>query len=324
MNVRFLKMMLVATTLASPAQAEVVGEVIASYIYAAGSTALFSAANGAQYATVPCRGDLSHGGIPRYFLRSEPSANLLPDGYQGSEMVASDEDCTQSVVIGTTPDMRFSTVPRWSPDGTRIATYAERWDLQGGGLAEQGIFIMDVIEDLAGFPTGVENLRLIIPLPGEGSLSWCDNNWLVYHAGVPEGTGTQNDLFLFDVDLESGFNVTNTPGVSELNPSCSPIDDRIAYSRLVAIRGSYRFDIFTIDAVSGATVQVTGKKTTGSPANRTPQFSPDGQYLAFSSGSLVGPIMPFDIYKIRSDGSGKAVNLTSRREGDFRAPIWRE
>lgn len=320
------KLFLLLLALAGPANAEVTGEVISAYLYSGGRTALFSAANGGQYAVVPCFGDLSQGGTPRHFLSSVPSGYLLPDGFEGSELIAFDEACSRSAILTATADTRFSTVPHWSPDGAQIAVYAERWNLETGLLTESGIFLADVTYDNLGFPDGADNIRLVIPLPGEGPLDWSGSGeWLVYHAGVSDGAGGfQLDLFLFDLATESSVNVTNSPGISEMDPSLSPVDDRIAYTQLVQVRGSYRYDIFTIDALSGAVAQVTSKKTTGSPANRSPSFSPDGQYLAFSSGSIAGPIMPFDIYKIRSDGSGKAVNLTGKREGDFRRPIWRE
>jgi len=70
-------------------------------------------------------------------------------------------------------------------------------------------------------------------------------------------------------------------------------------------------------------VQVTSKKTTGASSNRRPSFSPDGQQLSFSSGSSGSPLTRYDIYRIRSDGSGKAVNLTGKRDGDFRYHVWR-
>jgi len=80
---------------AAPASAEVNGEVIAAYISNSGNTALFSAANGGQYAEVTCFGDPSYGGSPRFFLQSQGTGYPLPDGYGGSEIVASNEACTQ-------------------------------------------------------------------------------------------------------------------------------------------------------------------------------------------------------------------------------------
>jgi len=324
MNAKVLGMVSLAALLTGPVQAEVTGEVIAAHLYYGGGTALMSALDGKQYAEVACQGDLSHGGPPRYFLTSSPSAVMLPDGYQGSELVAATEDCSLSLIILSEPGMRFSTTPAWSPDGTQIASYAERWDLPSGSLVERGVFVMDVVRAGSGVPTGTANLRIVVAMEGEGALAWCGDQALVYHAGVPDGLGgSQTDLFVFDMELEESINLTDTPDVSELVPVCSPVDDRVAYYRLMQVRGSYRYDVFTLDMATGVVRQVTSKKTTGTSANRHPQFSPDGQYLSFSSGTLA-PFTAFDIYKIRSDGSGKAVNLTARKDGDYRWHVWRD
>jgi len=326
MFIRIAILMSFALAQVIPAQAEVVGEVIAAQLYySPGNTALLSAANGGQYAEAPCGSDLTHGGSPRYFLDQVASGYTLPDTYQGSNLFVADEGCEQPVFITNANDMRFSTTPHWSPDDTRIAVYAERWDLAGGVLAERGVFVMDVVFDGAGRPVGTENLRLVIPLQGEKIFGWSgDGEWLVYSDSAPDGAGgEQSDLFLFDLVTETGFNLTDSAGISEMTPTFSPVDNRIAYVTLSLNRGQARWDVFTIDAVTRNVVQVTNKKTTGSPGNRFPAFSPDGQYISFSSGSVSGPIMPFDIYKIRSDGSGKAINLTAKREGDFRYHVWR-
>lgn len=329
MNTRFLKILSVAVLLAAsavPAQAEVVGEVIASSLQQTLNTAVMSAANGGQYSEVPCGSDLTYGGSPRYFIHSEASGYLLPDGYEGNVLIAADEGCVDPLVIMDPFDMRFSTTPHWSPDGTRIAVYGERWDLTNGERLESGIYVMDVIHDGTGRPIGTENNQLVIPAPVETPLSWSgDSTSLAYISGASDGAGgSQGEVFVFDLVSGLTSNVTNSPAVSEGTPSFSPADDRIAYTQLIQIRGSYRYDIFTIDMSSGAVVQVTNKGTTGKSANLHPTFSPDGQYLSFSSGSILGPIMDFDIYKIRSNGSGKAVNLTSKRDGSFRYHVWRK
>lgn len=313
-------------TSAGPTYAEVTGEVIASDLYYSANTAVMSAANGGQYSEVPCGSDLTHGGSPRYFLGYVVTGVLFPDGYGGSALIAADEGCVDPMVITDTLDMRFSNTPHWSPDGTRIAVYGERWDLEAGRLIESGVFVMDVIYDDTGRPIGTENDHLVLSLPGESALSWSgDSTWFVYNdAGSDGAGGTQSDVFVFDLISGSTSNVTNSPNVNEAQPSVSPVDDRIAYTQLVQVRGSYRYDIFTIDAISGAVVQVTSKATTGKPANHFPRFSPDGQYLSFASGSILGPIMAFDIYKIKANGSGKAVNLTGKRDGDFRYHVWRK
>lgn len=71
---------------------------------------------------------------------------------------------------------------------------------------------MDVIHDGTGFPVGIENQRLVVPLLGEKRLDWSGNGeWLVYHDLVPDGAdGSQSDLsgsknrFLSVYDLGQG------------------------------------------------------------------------------------------------------------------------
>lgn len=325
MNARLIGTFCLAALLSGPAYAEVTGEVIASSLYYSTNTAVMSAANGGQYAEVPCGSDLTHGGSPRYFLDSVASGYLLPDGYESSVLLAADEGCTEPLVITDTLDTRFSTTPHWSPDGTRIAVYGERWDLTSGALLERGVFVMDVIHDSTGFPVGTENRRLVISLPGEKAVGWSgDGSSLVYNNEISDGAdGFQSDLFVFDLFSETAVNLTNSPNISEFAPVFSPVDDRIAYSQRIEVRGAVRNEIFTIDASSGAVTQVTSKRNVGTSDSRFPSFSPDGRYLSFSSRN-VNAFSFFDIYKVRSDGSGKAVNLTGKWDGDFRYHVWRK
>ena len=101
---------------------------------------------------------------------------------------------------------------------------------------------MDVIHDGTGFPVGIENQRLVVPLLGEKQLDWSGNGeWLVYHDLVPDGAdGSQSDLFPYDLLTESITNVTNSPDISELEPNYSPVDDRIAYGLFYLSTNSYR------------------------------------------------------------------------------------
>jgi Tol biopolymer transport system component len=90
---------------------------------------------------------------------------------------------------------------------------------------------------------------------------------------------------------------------------------------MVAAHGTYRYDIFTQPASGGSVTQLTTKGTTGAPQNLFPCFSPDGQQISFASGGLQWG--DFDIYRMKSNASGKAVNLTAKRTGSFRIPAWR-
>lgn len=309
---------------ACSAQAGVVGEVIAAYDRFSGTFAVMTA-DGSQFRALPCGGDLTRAGSPRYFVGSVAGSAVLPDGYLTSEIVFADEDCAQTTVVVSRSDMRFSTMPNWSPDGSRIAVYGARFEASNPTPVETGIYLLDVVRSVDGRPIGAANLRLLIAIPDESLIGWSgEGGRLAYSRQLPDGQGkTQSDIFVHDLASGVDMNVTNTPNESEGRPAFSPVDNRIAFDKQVAVRGSYRIEIFTIDAAGGPSIQVTSKRTTGAPTNICPEFSPDGQRLTFASGSYLGPITPFDIWTIQSDGGGKAVNLTGRRDGDFRCPAWR-
>lgn len=317
-----LPAMLIAPAIALAA---VPGEVIAAHNDANGWYVVMSAGNGSNFAQLTCGGDLTHGGSPRYFLTSAVGTIKLGDGYPNNELVASDEDCVQTLTLTDARNMRFSDTPRWSPDGLRVAVHAHVFS--NPGMTEDpalaGMYLADVQRDtVTGRPTGLTNLRLVVQ-GGTDVLSWSgDSRRIAYVAAVPDGSGGwQGDVFVYDLESDASANVTNTPGFKEDHPAFSPADERIAFTRLVAIRGGYRYDIFTIPASGGVATQVTSKGTTGAPQNRAPCFSPDGLNLSFASGpSATGR---YDIYRINSNGAGKATNLTGRRSGSFFYNLWR-
>jgi Tol biopolymer transport system component len=308
------------------AHAAVVGEVIAAYEAHSGRYAVMSAGSGVSFNLLSCGGDLTHGGAPRYFLQTVAGSATLPDGYLNSVLAGSDEDCTRSVILYGSSSMRFSTLPQWSHDGSRIAVYGTTWDLATAKVMESGVYLADVIRDGTGRPIAATNLRLAIASDAEPNISWSgDDQRIAYVAAAPDGSGgTRNDIWVYEFGSGTSINITNTKDLDEDQPSFSPVDDRIAFIRMVAVRGTYRFDVFTIPAAGGAVAQVTNKATTGSPQNMTPCFSPDGQYLSFVSGSgTTAPLQDFDVYRIRSNASGKAANLTGKQSGSFRRAVWR-
>lgn len=326
---RLLSRTLVAVTaygMALAAQAAITGEVIAAYEGYSSNTGVMSAQNGSGFHLQACGGDLSHNGVPRYFVHMVVGSGTLPDGYPNAAVAASDEDCVQTVVLFDAPNMRVSTRPKWSRDGTRVATYATFWDLGSGVVTASGLYVGDVVRDGTGRPIGLANFALLIASPNEMNFSWSgDDQRIAYVAGAPDGKGgMQQDIFLFDILTRTSRNVTNTQATNEDQPDYSPVGDRIAFTSLVAIKGTYRYDIFSISAFGGAVAQVTTKATTGEPQNKFPTYSPDGLNIAFSAGSATtAPLHDFDIYRIKADGSGKAVNLTSRQSGSYRVATWR-
>jgi len=240
------------------ATAAVPGEVIAAHNLSTGRYAVMSAANGGNFVEVACGGDLTYdGGSPRYFLSSVAGTIVMPDGFYNSELAASDEDCVLQLIISNSGTMRFSTTPHWSPDGSKIAVYAERFDQEM--MVERGIYVADVVRATGSSrPTGIANLLLAIPAQGEVLISWSgDSQRIAYVASGPnDSNGQQADIFIYDLAADVSVNVTSTPDVNEDHPAYSPADERIAFIRLITVRGTYRYDIFTIPAAGGTALQV--------------------------------------------------------------------
>jgi Tol biopolymer transport system component len=206
---------------------------------------------------------------------------------------------------------------RWSPDGSMIAAYAVAFDLQSGALLNRGIFIADVLYD-GNRPVGAVNLRHVISTGGDRNFAWSpDSRRIVFVEAGVNGA----DLFMYQLDGGATTNITNTPGIAEDQPAYS-VNERIAYTRQSSDpRGSYRYDIFSIPATGGAETQITSKSTTGSFVNMLPGYSPDGQQISFSSGLLQGDRA---LYRIRADGSGKAVKIVGSKGQDWRVSYWRQ
>jgi len=311
-----------ALAVATASQAAVVGEVISGHDISSGKWVAMSAADGSQLTFTDCGGDLTHGGTPRFFVNFFNTEVVLPDGYGGNELIAYDEDCSLGVIITDEPSMRFNTV-LWSPDGRRIAFYAETWDLSSGKMTEHGLYLADIVHDAGGRPVAATNLRFLFET-GDGPISWSGDGSRIAHGGfAPDDQGgTQLDIWVYDLNTGTSMNVTNTPESNEIEPAFSPLGDRIAFVRRATTSGWY--DIYTVPATGGKEVRVTTKKTTGQPANRHPCFSPDGQYLAFNSSDLSKFYTESRIFKIRSDGSGKAVSLYGRRGPVVHGHVWRQ
>jgi len=309
--------------LADATHAELADEFLVVHNRRTGNYAVMRASDGGGYREVSCGGDLTRGGAPRYFLRSVAGPIELPDGYLNSVLTVATEDCGWSTTLAGQPsNVRFSTLPQWSPDGSRIAAFANWFDPDSGIETASGIYLADVVRDGAGRPVGITNLALAIPMPGEGAISWSgDGGRIAYVGSAPDGRGGQQlDVFVADLASGASYNLTATDDTSENQPSWSPVDERIAFTRFLSVRGAFRYDLFVLPSSGGEATQLTAKGTTGKPQNILPAFSPDGRYLAFSSGDAW---YRNDLYRIRSDGSGKAVNLTAKREGDFRYSFWR-
>jgi len=225
-----------------------------------------------------------------------------------------DEDCTQYGVLTAAGNMMMD-VPRWSPDGTMIAVLAAEYEF--GYPIRRGIYLADVVYT-GNRPTGVSNLRFLIE--SSGGFDWSPDSGRLVH-------NHNNDLYVYTLATGGSVNITNTPGRAEGLPAWSSTG-RIAYSRLTAsTRSGDRSDIYSVPEWGGPEVQVTSKSSVSSMRNLQPAYSPDGRYLVFSSCSslylMKGAVGDCVLYRIRADGSGKAVKVVGGKGQDWHLANWR-
>ncbi len=150
--------------------------------------------------------------------------------------------------------------PAFSPDGQRIAFRSER---DGGG-----IYVMNANGDS---PVRVSDFGY--------SPSWSPDGGqiLVGTEKIPQPSTRPTKSQLWIIDLKSGQRQQISEG-DALQPASSPHHKRIAYwSR--PDRYGQREHIWTIPASGGTPVAVTD----GSSTDLNPVWSPDGNYLYFSS-----------------------------------------
>jgi dipeptidyl aminopeptidase/acylaminoacyl peptidase len=176
------------------AQAALPGEIIAVYQSQSPSAWAVVSPDGSNLTYLPCVGDPTRGGVPRFFLSAGGGGNVLhrdpggrPDRWS-DELVAADEDCLQTVVLSNEGNKLIAD-RRWSPDGYVIAASAEEYDLAKGTLVHSGIYLADVV--FTGIrPTGVTNFRQVVETNGSTGLDWSpDGGRIVY-------TGDGGDLFV--------------------------------------------------------------------------------------------------------------------------------
>jgi Tol biopolymer transport system component len=322
----FTKSMLFSAllTVATLAQAAVPGEIIAVYQASAPSGWAVVSPDGSNLTYLPCVGDPTQGGAPRFFLSVGGGGNVLhvdnlnrPDRWS-NELVAADENCEQSIVLSNEGN-KVIFDKRWSPDSYMIAMSAEQYDPALNRVDHSGIYLADVIYTSSG-PTGVTNFRQVVETSGVTGLDWSpDSRKIVY-------TGDSGDLFTYEIGTGIVTNITNTPGISRQGPTWSS-RGRIAYHRVSEPnqRGD-RIDIFSIPEYGGAELRITSKSNASSPMNMQSCYSPDGQYLSFTSGSYPSVSAPMGdriLYKIKADGTGKPIKIIGSKNQSWRFNHWR-
>ncbi len=218
----------------------------------------------------------------------ESVPSLSPDGksFAYSSQVSGNWDIYLQRVGGRNPinltkdSMADDTYPAFSPDGERIAFRSER---DGGGIYLVGA-TGESVTRLSDFGYGP---------------SWSPDGKfiLVGTEKVPQPSARFTISQLWSINIESGTRQMISAG-DVLQPNFSPNQQRIAYwSR--ASKAGQRESIWTIPAAGGEAVPVT----TGAATDFNPVWSPDGNYLYFSSdrgGSM-------NIWRVRIDEQTGAI-----------------
>lgn len=322
----YTKLMLssVLLTVAALSQAAVPGEIIAVINMQSPVRWAIVSPDGSNLTYLPCGGDPTHGGVPRFFLWNGAGGNVLhvdnqnrPDRWS-SELVAADEECVMSIVLSNEGN-KVIYDKRWSPDGYMVAVSAEEYDPAANTLVHSGVYVADVFYN-GNRPTGVSSLRYITEAGGSTALDWSpDGGKIVY-------TDAGGDLAVYTLATGTSLKITNTPGQSEQGATWSS-RGRIAYHRVSEVsRSGNRTDVFSIPETGGTELRITSKGTTGNPVNVQPCFSPDGQYLSFSSGSQISMNALSGnktLYKIKADGTGKAIKIIGGPDQSWGFNHWR-
>jgi Tol biopolymer transport system component len=203
-----------------------------------------------------------------------------------------------------------------------IAASAEEYDPAINSVIDGGIYLADVVYTDS-HPTGVTNFRLVVETNGNTALDWSpDSGKIVYGGAGIDG----DDLFVYTLATFTSENITNSAGRGESRPTWSA-RRRIAYDRVTEVsRSGNRSDIFSIPEGGGAELRITSKTTTSSPVNVQACYSPNGDYLSFSSGTYLSVNAPAGdrvLYKIKADGTGKPIKILGAKGQSWGFNRWR-
>lgn len=185
-----------------------------------------------------------------------------------------------------TGPMHFDSAPKWSPDGARIAYISQR-------SYQLHLYVMNA--------DGSGQTQISGDLPIAGSFEWSPDGSRIAFASY-DGEGEA----LLDADLNvinadgSGLQVL-AEGIYAMGLSWSPDSTQLVYAQIdrdaVNEENPYgTANLYTVDVATHEAQQLT----TDPAHDAYPAWSPDGQYIAFTSDRDGDH---FDMWLIRPDGS---------------------
>jgi Tol biopolymer transport system component len=292
--------------------------------------------------------DLSHDAVSgdRWFIYSTTiPGEVDPKGYAREELFLFpyserfDSGCAHRQVssFATNHTSVHPMIPRWSPDGTKVAfvAWSSEEDAPGAVVGTYDVWIADVVPGASSVT--LANFRDLSPEVITGTvwpLSWSDDSeWITYSRR--NWPGTIYSVYVVDVDSGAEFNVSPDGSRNEFQPAFAPDDNgstyRIGFMRSEpAVTPTNYLWVGSLTATSGApngpltgVTQLTSKKSGNIVNAGYPAWEPDGNHLVFS-GTDNGYSGRYDLYRIGADGKGKARSITDfLSDGTGAAAIWR-
>jgi len=115
------------------------------------------------------------------------------------------------------------------------------------------------------------------PTVGPGPAPGVDAETIVYGYLADEALRTATDLFLIQPDGSNARRLTDTPNLSEAQPSWSPDRRRVAYTASTDGAAGAAWGLWVLDVATGQPRQITA-----GPENYEPDWRPDGSLLVFT------------------------------------------
>lgn len=197
--------------------------------------------------------------------------------------------------------------PLWSPDGRKLLFTRRAWDLSvTPNILIHDVHILD-LDDADPRPR-----RLMTNATPSGAPGWSPDGQKVAYCSANAGF---NEIWIFDMATSAYTRTTSGPGCW---PDWSPDGSTIAFQ--TPAPGAR---IALLDVATGVVSDLT-TQSTANPANDFfPRFSPDGKWVAFSSGrdKDVNGVRYQSIFLVPADGSAAPVNITPLPAGQA-APGW--
>jgi Tol biopolymer transport system component len=242
----------------------------------------------------------------------------------GDSIKVADADGANQVTLFTD---RFAHLgkPSWAPDGDKI--------LFNGDMNGQGIYeiSLDRTTGLIGAPQKIiAHTAGILASPRWSPVRTVNGEFMIAYEDYPPGS-IQTDIWLFDPEAGAVFNLTNTPGISELTASWSPDAAQLVVKTHVNndSNSPYDVEILTLGTNCGengspiceiAPRQSLVQLVQGSPLISAgpimnTSWANKGNKIALSA--LIPPDQNSDVWVIEFDDSGVvASNLTNTNTTD--------